>query len=309
MAKSGFQPPVEDTVPGDGETSIPFADLKVTLVPLDQLGLFLPIGVFLEGERLNSYKLKPYKTKHDRVLGEILSRPKVTLADAIKDFFPQIIDEIGGIPIADLASKLSLSPTRLCSSLYLGDVLTILLAVRQAAQGCLIKMSATCPACGTVNEDKGTSASPFHDISGIEIKVVDSLAQKPIFEVLLKDGIQVGSDRIHSILMQPLRLHQFQSLVKQGDNNAYDIAMLYEMVSGIPGSELYRNARGRVFSDELYDDLTMQDLEILRGAMDALQITPDLTAEMACRNCGHEWDAALPWGQLRQFLFVTPRTA
>lgn len=309
MAKnSGFQSEPEVLERFHDEV-IPLSGLKVTTVPLDQLGTALPIGVFLEGDRLNSFKLKPYKTKHDRILGEILSRPKVNLADALQAFLPQVLDEIGAIPIADLAAKLSLSVSRLCSTLYLADVLTILLAIRMAAQGSLIKMSATCPACGTLNEDQGTPASPFHDIAELEIKVVEGLEQKPIFEVLLQDGLQIGSETIRSIHMQPLRLHQFQALVKPGAAEAYDIAMLYEMVTAIPESEYYRNARGKIFADELYDELTMRDLETLRDAMDKLQLTPDLTAEMACRNCGNEWDAALPWGQLRQFLFVTPKPA
>ncbi|MFQ3617433.1 MAG: hypothetical protein SNJ81_17355 [Cyanobacteriota bacterium] len=288
--------------------AIPIDSLKVTTIPLEELGNTLPIGVFLEGDRLNSFKLRPYKTKFDRILGEILSRPKVNLVDALQNFLPQILEEIGGIPIADVASKLSVSVTRLCSGLYLGDALTILLSIRQQAQGTLIKMSAACPACGTLNEDKGTPASPFHDLSGLEIKILE-ISQKPVFEVRLEDGLTIGSDLIKSILMQPLKLHQFQSLTKQGSSEAYDIAMLYEMVTAIPESEYYRNASGKIFSDELYDELTMRDLEILRDAVDKLQLTPDLTAEMTCRNCGNEWDAALPWGQLRQFLFVAPKPA
>lgn len=309
MAKnSGFQPEPE-ILESSRYEAISLSSLKVTTVPLDQLGANLPIGVFLQGDRLSTFKLKPYKGKYDRILGEVLSRPKINLSDALQDFLPQILDEIGSIPIGDLAKKMSLSVSRLCSGLYLGDVLTILLAIRKAAQGSLIKMSGTCPACGTLNEDKGTPSSPFHDIVGLEVKVLENLTSAPIFEVLLQDGLQVGSDTVRCIHMQPLRLHQFQALTKPGASAAYDIAMLYEMVTAIPESEYYREARGKIFSDELYDELTMGDLEILRDAMDKLQLTPDLEAEMACRNCGNQWEAALPWGQLRQFLFVTPKPA
>lgn len=304
---SGFQSagPAE---PAALHEAIPIRDLKVSTVPLEQLGDTLPIGVFLEGDRLNSFKLKPYRTKFDRVLGEILSRPKVNLVDALQNFLPQILEEIGGIPIADVAAKSSLSVSRLCSNLYLGDVLAILLSIRQQAQGTLIKMSATCPVCGTLNEDRGTNASPFHDLRGLEIKVLEN-SQKPVFNVQLEDGLKVGDDLIKSILMQPLKLYQFQSMMKQGSSEAYDIAMLYEMITAIPESEYYRSASGRIFSDELYDDLSMRDLEILRDAVEKLQLVPDLTAEMTCRNCGNEWEAALPWGQLRQFLFVAPKPA
>lgn len=305
---SGFQPN-EFTAATAQYDAIPIGNLKVTTTRLDELGNKLPIGIFLEGDRLNSFKLRPYRTKHDRVLGEILSRPKINVVEALQDFLPQILEEIGGIPVSELSSKLSLSVSRLCSSLYLGDALTILLAIRQAAQGTLIKMSANCPVCSTHNEDKGTPASPFHDLSGLEIPIVEGLEQKPVFEIVLQDGLVVGNETVKSILMQPLKLHQFQALNRQNSNDAYDIAMLYEMVVGIPESEYYRNVKGRIFSDELYDELTMRDLEALRDAMDKLQLTPNLTAEMSCRNCGNEWEAALPWGQLRQFLFVTPKPA
>ncbi len=311
MAKSsGFQSSLDIDEAGEScHDAIALESLSIEFVTLEELNFTLPIGIFVEGQRFNTFKLKPYRTRHDRILGEILARPKVNLVSALQDFYPEIIEEIGGLPIAEVAAKLSVSVSRLCTGLYLGDALAILLAIRMAAQGSLIKMAATCPACSTHNEDRGTMASPFHDIAGLDIPVIPTLEQKPVFSVLLKDGLVIGNETIKRVHMEPLKLHQFQALTKQGSSDAYDIAMLYAMVTALPDSRYYSKAKGQVFSAELYDELTMADLEILRDAMEKLQLTPKMVAEMTCYNCTHSWEAALPWGQLRQFLFVPPKSA
>lgn len=309
MARNtGFQS-VPEVVSSDVDTTAIAIDaLEFEEVPLVQLDNTLPIGIFLEGERLTSFTLKPYKTKFDRILGEILGRPKVTILSALQQFLPMMVETIGGIPLGDLAAKLSTSPARLVSGMYLGDALSIVLSIRMAAQGPHIKMSATCPACGTDNEDKGTPAEPFHDLSYLPIKKVVLLSSDPVVEVRLKDGLEVGKEKLFRVLMQPLKLYQFEAIAKPGAG-AMDILMLYEMVAGLPESEYYGKAKGRVFSDDLYDELTMTDQQILVKAIERLQITPKMEAQMECIGCGHKWDAALPWGNLRRFLFVPPESA
>jgi hypothetical protein len=308
MAKStGFQIPPEADASIADTTAIGIDALEIEEVCLAELNNTLPIGIFLDGERLTSFTLKPYKTKYDRVLGEILGRPKITILSALQQFLPLMIETIGGIPLADLAQKLSTSPARLFGGMYLGDALSIVVSIRMAAQGPHIKMSATCPSCGTENEDKGTIAEPYHDLSGLPIKKIVHLSSDPVVEVRLKDGLEVGKEKLFRILMQPLKLHQFEAIAKPGAG-AMDVLMLYEMVVGLPESEYYGKAKGRVFSDDLYDELTMADQQILVKAIERLQIVPKMEAEMVCIGCGHKWDAGLPWGNLRRFLFVPPES-
>jgi hypothetical protein len=108
--------------------------------------------------------------------------------------------------------------------------------------------------------------------------------------------------------MQPLRLFQVDKLSASGSGTPVDIALMYNMITGLPESDALKHTRGQVFSDALYDELTKNDLATLRKAVEKIQPGPDMNAEMACINCGHEWKSPVPWGNLRQFLFVAPES-
>jgi hypothetical protein len=163
------------------------------------------------------------------------------------------------------------------------------------------------PNCGEKNEDNPAKGIPYHDLSSVEVAVVEDLNVKPMVEVTLEDGIELFGETITTVVMRPLRLFQIDEIAKPGGGNPVDINLLYAMVCALPQAthmgtipeQLKR--RGGIFGDELYDDLTMRDLKILRKALDVIQPGPDMNTEMLCRRCGHEWASALPWSSLRQF--------
>lgn len=291
----------------DAPQAIALDSLKFKNFTLSDMGRTLPVGIIHEGQRLRDFTLNPYITKYDRILGQLLKGTRNKLVQVLGNFLPEIIKDIGGYSIKDLASSQSLSGPRFIQNMVLGDVLTILLNARREAQGDDIAIASVCPNCGTKNEDNPDKGRPYHDLGTIDIASVENKfhSKKLVVEVILKDGLMIFGEKITKIQMQPLRLYHAESIAKS-DNTPEDMSMLYAMVCGIPESDAYNNVRGQVFSDELYDNLTMGDLAILRKAMKTLQPGPKMQIEMECYNCGHEWEELVAWGNLRQFLYVAP---
>lgn len=284
----------------------PFTQLMIDKVELQDLGATLPIGLFVDGECLTEFTLHPYKTKHDRILGQLLQAPKVKLHQVLGQFLPIVIKTIGGYTLEELKNKLSTSEQKLFENMYLGDILAIVLQIRLASQGADIAMSAQCPNCGTQNQDNPEKGKPYHDLSSVEVSIFRHLKQKPLVEVTLKDGFECFGDHVDKVLMQPLRLYQIDKIAQPASGTPVDIALLYSMICGLPQSAALRYSRGQIFSDELYDELSMADVSILRKAIDGIQPGPNMNADMSCYSCGHEWASALPWSSLRQFLYVAP---
>lgn len=293
-----------DYVDNENNT-IPLESLRIKTIQLRELGDTLPVGINLNGVRLTDFKIRPFRAEYDRILGQMLKRNGRKLISVMSDFLPEIIDGIGGYGIKELASKLETSPKKLIENMPLGDVLTLILGARSASQGSQIAMSATCPRCNTKNDDD-PEAGEYHDLSSIEIDCVenDFSGNKLIVEVTLKDGLKVFDDKIMKIWMQPIRLYHAE-LIGKANKNADDVSMLYSMVCGMPECSAYHNTRGQMFGDELYNELSREDLAILRKAMKVIQPGPKMQIEMECFNCGFEWEESVNWGNLREFLYVS----
>jgi rubredoxin len=278
---------------------IPLADLTTMTVSLAELGQTLPIGIFIDNERATEFELNPYVTRFDRELAEMMG-PKTSMGKIFGNFFPRIVKSIGGFSPSDLAKKLSTSPARMFSSMYFGDVITILFRIRLAAVGENLALQAVCPNCGTENKDGEDTG--YHDLSTVEVDYYPILKSPLEVEINLEDGIDDGAGHlIKRVGMKPMKLFDLDELGKVPQAKL-DISMLYRMVSSLPDSKIYSQVKGRPFGDELYDNLTPRDLQILRSAINKLQPGPKLTIDMDCRNCGYTWSEAIPWRGVRDFL-------
>jgi len=308
----GFAAEETPEVNESGLQTISLEEFKIQSYEVQDLGNKLPIGLFHPetGERLQEFTLNPYKTKYDRQLGSLLNAPKVKLGSVLGNFLPVMVQSIGGYELDELARAFNVSPAKLIENMYLADVLMLVLATRLEAQGSMIGMTAQCPNCGEKNEDNPDKGRPYHDLSTVEVKVVENLSSKPMIEVTLENGWEIFGDKITNVIMRPLRLFQIDEIAKPTSGNPIDINLLYAMVCALPQAthlgtvEEQLKRRGGIFGDDLYDELTMGDLKRLRKALDVIQPGPDMNTEMICYRCGHEWQAALPWSALRSFLFM-----
>ena len=310
-ASSGFAQNSEPDADGSASVSQaqPLCDLKFERIEACELGCTLPVGLFTpDGEHLKDFELDVYRTKYDRILGTLLQAPKAKITSVLGQFLPQYIKTIGGYTFPELSQKFSgISAAKIIENMALGDALAIVVQIRLASQGVDIAMSAQCTNCGAQNDDDPMKGRPYHDLSSTEVVCFTELSQKPLIDVVLKDGIERMGETIKHIYMQPLRLFQLEKIATPGSGTPVDIALLYGMISAIPDVEAYQNVRGQVFSDELYDDLSQADLEILREAVEKIQPGPDMNAEMTCASCGTDFKSQIPWVNLRSFLFTSAK--
>lgn len=291
-----------DNLPDD---VVPVNDLKVDEIEFQDLGNILPHGIFIEGERLNEYTLHPYKTKYDRILSNIMKASKRKFSAMLGEFLPNMVASIGGYELRDVANKLGCdSSSRIFQNMVFGDAMSLLYRIRVSSQGNHhVAISTQCPNCGTINTDDPRKGRPYHDMGTVPVGVIANLKNPLEVAVRLPTGLTIFGQKCDVIYMKPLKLRQMDKI--SDSDNVEDISTLYETVSSIPQSEAYKNVRGQVFSDELYDELDMRDLQVLRDAVVSLQkVGPKLTIENECYSCGYEWEVPLGLGRLREFLFV-----
>lgn len=310
--------------PADDSTStlsaIPLADLKIEEIELHDLGNTLPVGIICGDECLKDFTLNPYSADYEIALGRLVEANtdrEGNLKDpvkVIKEFLPLVINTIGGQPLKDLARNLSTSTSRLIEGMYWGDVTTLFLALRLQAQGFEIAMAAKCPKCGTLAEDNPKKGRSYHDLSSVTIKVIRDLTQKPLIELTLPEGFKIFEDTITRLWLEPLKLYQFDRLLKSTSGNPKDMDQIYQMVVGIPDSEAYRNVRGQVFDESIYRALCSSpngrvspNKNALYKAVNKIQPGPAMWIEMDCVNpmCKNAWEQPLPWLSFREFLYFS----
>ena len=308
-ASGGFSAAAEATETETTSLAIALSDLRIDRVEASELGCVLPVGLFTpDGEHLKTFELELYRTKYDRILGTLLQSPKAKITTVLGQFLPQYIKTIGGYTFPELSQKFSGIPaSKIIENMALGDALNIVVQIRLASQGSDIAMSAQCPNCGAQNNDDPAKGRPYHDLSSTEVLCFHGFTQKPLIDVVLKDGIERFGETIHNLHMQPLKLYQLEKIANPGGGTPVDIALMYSMISAIPNVEAYKDIKGQVFSDELYDDLTQGDLDILREAVEKIQPGSDMNAEMTCVACGTDFKSQIPWGNLRSFLFTSAK--
>lgn len=300
--------------------AIPLADLKIEEIELHDLGNILPVGIICGDECLKDFTLNPYNADYELMLGRLVESNtdrEGNLKDpvkVIKEFLPYVINTIGGQLLKDLAKAMSTSAPRLIEGMYWGDVTTLFLALRLQAQGFEIAMAAKCPKCGTLAEDNPQKGRSYHDLSSVKIKVIRDLKQKPLIEVPMPESFKLFEDDITRLWLEPLKLYQFDRLLKSTSGNPKDLDQIYQMVVGIPDSGVYRNVRGQVFDEGIYRALCTSSTgrvspnkNALYKAVNKIQPGPAMWIDMDCVNpmCKNVWEQPLPWLSFREFLYFS----
>lgn len=310
-AAQGFIATEEATAAENESIAIPIDQLKFSKVELRTLippesDYTLPVGMFLDGERLHRFTLHEYTGEMELAIGRLIRSSPGKLVKILKEFLPMVIKDIGGYPLKDLAARTGAgSAPRLIEGMFLGDVLMMVLAIRHHYQGTDIAITAKCPQCGTKNEDSPAKGRPYHDLGTVEVTIVEHLKQKLVAEVTLEDGIKVFDQICKKLHLQPLRFFEIEKLAKPDNFDPEDFTMVYTMVRGIPESEEYREVRGQVIDQEMYVELlgSKADKRIMQRALRKLQPGPDMAIALDCFRCQNEWQEALSWGDLRGFLY------
>ncbi len=279
--------------------AIPFEQLQIKDFQLQDIPRKLPVGFFVNGERLQHFELKPYTTEHDLLLGR---RSNEDTHLTLKRFLPTIVQSIGGYSVPDLAKELSTTQELLFERANFGDALAIVLNIRLETVGTDVALTDQCPRCNTKNEDN--TEKGFHDLGQVDISVAMGLNQPLVVAVTLQDGFSVFDQQVKTVLFKPFRLFQMahKDLRTAGEDRA-EVLMMYQMICGMPEVPEYEGVHTNLFDDGTYRQLTLRDRDILlKAARSLIKLGPRLIMETTCEACRWEWKTLLPWRFLRGFL-------
>lgn len=255
--------------------SLDYNSLSLHDRELSQWGQNLPLGIFLNGDRLREYTLKPYIGHHDVLLGRLEDENRENpdrLIRIYSQFLPQIVETIDGWPIAEVASRLNLSPPRLFQSMYSADILSLLLNVRCRGTGPDIAIPCTCPYCGHRINHKESGDIYTHDLSSVVLRGCDTLISPPLFHVELVRSVD-GIDKCY--WTPPI----FKEIASELDVFSKVNILATDVLSQI--------------SDEILDRLYYRDYNKIQQAINASWFGPEPSIPMDCPSCMGEWVAAV----------------
>lgn len=259
-------------------------------------GLSLPLGIFLEGKRLQQFTLKPYKGSHDVLLGQ-LEDDNQDLEDSLRlqkiycNFLPSIVDTIDGWPLNEICSALKISPPRFFGEMYTADILALILNIRCRGYGENISISSTCPYCNyKINGNESLQLS-YHDLSSVIVRGCETLLKPPIFKIPL----QKEYDKFNSLCWQPPK---FKDTTQNVGVNAIF-------------SRIYQENDGDLvpLSQESFSVLFYRDINKLRQSLLLGWFGPEKSIPMDCPSCLAEWVSPLEqnWESFYCSLLSPPR--
>lgn len=252
--------------------SFDYHSLSIQDRELSQWGQNLPLGIFVNGDRLREYTLKPYIGHHDVLLGRLEDENRETpdrLIRIYSQFLPQIVETIDGWPIVEVASKMNLSPPRLFQGMYLADILSLLLNIRCKGTGPDIAIPCTCPYCGHKINHKDSGDIYTHDLSSVVLRGCDTLPNPPLFHIEFARPV----DDIDKCYWEPPRFKEVSSEASEAFSNV----------------NLLREDALILISGDICDRLHYRDYNKVQRAIDRIWFGPEQSIPMDCPSCLGEW--------------------
>jgi len=259
--------------------------LPYEVLEVEQLGQNLPLGIWTpDGERLRDFTLARFIGRHELILGELedANRDRPDKYNRIfTQFLPEVLLEIGGYPLRDLAALMNLSVSKLLSSMYVADVLAILLNIRVTGMTPLVPLTGECP-CEEKFKIRGGENTPAHDMATVEMRVLPDRDYLPMLRVELEDGIPLGDVRIDVVHLHPYRFGQVPEVTNP--DTALDLTLLGALTEPPIKGQLYRAASPR-------------DIKKIISCLPRIFYGPERTVPMDCPRCGFEWAIPLQYGR------------
>jgi hypothetical protein len=263
-------------------------------IELGELGQTLPFGLVVDGRLLKEYTLLTYVGEHDLKLGSLedASKEGPTRINRIySKLLALMVETIGNYEIKEICHRLNdISPVQLFEQMYLADALSMVLNLRLVSYGSEVGINSYCP-CPQQHLIKADDPGQSHHLleSIIIRKLSDNCLNAFPLTVELADGIEIDGQLIKIIEFEPPRFGHIPQLKDKALPR--DIKLLY-LCSVKPK-----------FCDELYDQLSMDDIDILREATKLLErFGPNRDIEMDCQwsKCPYgsmEWKSRLVLGE------------
>jgi hypothetical protein len=254
-------------------------------IELGTLGLKLPIGIWTpSGERLQEFTILRYIGKFDVILGELedtYEEHPDKYHKIFSHFLPQVIAEVGGYSIVELAELLcDRNISRLLKSMYLADVIALLLNIRLLATGSDIPLSGKCPCIEEVEIQGGKNTAP-HDLRSMVITVLPDGDRPPVYSIALEQPVNIDGVEVNAIALEPLRFGQMPQLKN-------DLPLDVNLIQLCSTPKVTR---------EVYAQLSPDDIETLRNSVAEITFGAEKSIYMDCPVCAYQWDIPLEYGR------------
>lgn len=317
MAKS-------DTVMAIPAAAIPITELEENacsrVVAFEEWGQNLPIGLWINGQREQSFELNKADGRLYRQIQTVIESSRTVWAEAMLKILPKIVVSIGGVPIREIArsfggDQVEPDVERVFRKMYYADVIYLLYCARVLNVGGRIELQWTCEANPNHKNKDNAKTGECHDLTYSEVTVFhERYVTEPVFAVSVPSGaLTIENTPISVVNLRPLRFEDVLKFGKQKDRNkeSFTVSIMQACVTALPEHELYANMRGLVLGSEVIDQV--KDVGFMNRLEDAIssiqKLGPDTTFEVECNTCGHQQEIGIPYTELGSFLTRSARPA
>lgn len=251
----------------------------------------------------------------------------VTIAS---NFLAKAVTHFGSHSLQEIARNQGVTPAVVIERMFMADVITLIFACRLKVVGSSAEFSddlkpedlprtafdmAIDTECGCKRAERikyDPRDTDDYSLRSVEIKLFDTTSTaKPVFEIVLPRGFSDGSSKITKLYVEPLKWFQLGKVTSKGNNEASDdLKMLMAMVVGVPESEIYGTSKNsHPFCKELYDSMSVIDINRLKDCAASLNFGPDTTRQIQCYHCDQKVPYQIPWVAMAQFIYSSDSLA
>jgi hypothetical protein len=291
------------------------------------LGIFYQATDDAPVERLRTYTFAENidTGEFSNVLSSLQEKETMNFERIIKiasSFFAKSITKIGGYTLAEIARRQLKTTPEIIENMYMADVITLVFGCRLAVVGSSAQFTddlkpdqlsrtpfdyAVNTPCGcdrgeTIKYDPRETNE--YSLKNIEIKSA-LLTNKPIFEVVVPKGFSDGESTIKKIYMEPMKWYQLSKVATKKDKDqAYLLKQLIASIVAVPESKIYGIGKSNhPFCRELFNKMSMIDINTLNAALGKLQFGPESTMQVSCYHCDKVVPHLLPWAAMANFIY------
>lgn len=249
---------------------------------LGELGWNMPIGVLdAKGHLQKSFKLKPFRMKEEKKLGELREKGGMHLGRYVSQVLAVMVEEVGGEKLEPLSM-----PQRILKfgGMFMADVLYIYVALRLDALGEDMKIRIPCPKCRETFDF-------IADLRTLDVGTIEEPAEA-VHEVTLKHGFPYQGATRKQVTLNPVQWQVFESKSTR-DIGALQAAVIQNSIVGVDGVE---PAKFSPIPESSLDEITKRDIETISKALDDRTPGPQMIVTAECTRCASKWTAPIDWG-------------
>lgn len=222
------------------------------------------------------------------------------------------IATVGDLPLKELSGRYSSSAVKnpntakLFETAWMADIATMMIGVRLATKnGRDVAVDQECPQGRDCQLGPKTKCRTMISLNDLEIKYA-KFKSEPLFKVTLEDGFSDGESWVKHVFISPLKFKQINEFF--GGAKIPDFETMKAAITAIPESTVYGKKRGTIFCKELYEAMTIDDIDLVREAITAIDAGPKLILDVECA-CGQmNFPYQLPlFRNPRIFLYMTKK--